>query len=546
MAGDLETWAQDQKWLGTKLALTFLVLFIAFNYIRTAFKPDIRDLPGPLIARFSNLYKLYMVYDGRCHIKNLDLHKKYGPMVRVGPRHVCISDTAAMSTIYSISTKFVKVSLIPLLYCIYPNKDGKDQPSDKLQSESYTPLGFKYKGKPIDTLFATQDPVIHKRLRVPVSQMYSMTSIRTLEPGVDECSDIFLKAMHELEGQEIDLGVWLHWWAFDGIGAITFNKRFGFLERRADIEGMIDSLKKGLLYGSLVSQVPLLHQYLLGNETFLSILKSLPGFFDPFGYMCSIATEQMKRYDEEENHGQRNDFLAWLRTEANTGKHEVSEPDMIGYLLANLTAGSDTTAITLRAIFYYLMQDPELFKKLHQEIDDADSSGRLSKHISYAESLQLPYLQAVIKEALRLHPAVAAPLERVVPPEGATVGGHYLRAGTIVGMNPWVIHRDTTIYGTDAEKFRPERWIDSSEEQLKLMGRYFMAFGQGARTCIGKNISLMEMGKIVPQLLREFDVEWASTEPDWTVRTYFFSMQEGLIVRLKPNGTGDEQKKSVI
>ncbi|KAJ6099461.1 cytochrome P450 [Penicillium canescens] len=521
MASDLESWAQDQKWLGTKVALTFLLLFIAFDYIRTAFKPDIRDLPGPFIARFSNLYKLYMVYDGRCHIKNLDLHKKYGPMVRVGPRHVCISDTAAMSTIYFISTKFVK-------------------------SEFYTPLGFKYKGKPIDTLFATQDPVIHKRLRIPVSQMYSISSIRTLEPGVDECSDIFLKAMHELEGQEIDLGVWLHWWAFDGIGAITFNKRFGFLERRADIEGMIDSLKKGLLYGSLVSQVPLLHQYLLGNETFLSILKSLPGFFDPFGYMCSIATEQIKIYDEEENHGQRSDFLAWLRTEANQGKHEVSEPDMIGYLLANLTAGSDTTAITLRAVFYYLMQDHESFKKLHQEIDHADSSGRLSKHISYAESLQLPYLQAVIKEALRLHPAVAAPLERVVPPEGATVGGHYLRAGTIVGMNPWVIHRDATIYGTDAEKFRPERWIDSSEEQLKLMGRYFMAFGQGARTCIGKNISLMEMGKIVPQLLREFDVEWASAESDWTVRTYFFSMQEGLIVRLKPRGTGDEQRKPVI
>jgi hypothetical protein len=56
----------------------------------------------------------------------------------------------------------------------------------------------------------------------------------------------------------------------------------------------------------------------------------------------------------------------------------------------------------------------------------------------------------------------------------------------------------------------------------------------------------MEMGKIVPQLLREFDVEWASAEPDWTVRTYFFSMQEGLIVRLKSRGTGDERRKSVI
>jgi hypothetical protein len=53
-------------------------------------------------------------------------------------------------------------------------------------------------------------------------------------------------------------------------------------------------------------------------------------------FPAKIATQQMKRYDEEENHGQGNDFLAWLKTEADTGKHEVSEPDMIGYLLANL------------------------------------------------------------------------------------------------------------------------------------------------------------------------------------------------------------------
>lgn len=119
MASDLESWAQDQKWLGMKFALTFLLLFIASDYIRTVFKSDIRDLPGPFIARFSNLYKLYMVYDGRCHTKNLDLHKRYGPMVRVGPRHVCISDTATLSTIYSISTKFVKVSLISVCCTVY-------------------------------------------------------------------------------------------------------------------------------------------------------------------------------------------------------------------------------------------------------------------------------------------------------------------------------------------------------------------------------------------------------------------------------------------
>lgn len=116
MANSLALWLQDEKWLGIKAALTLLLVFIVTDYIRTAFRHDVRDLPGPFLARFSSLYKLYMVYDGRCHTKNLDLHKKYGPMVRVGPQHVHISDPAAMSTIYSTSTKFVKVGPILLDY----------------------------------------------------------------------------------------------------------------------------------------------------------------------------------------------------------------------------------------------------------------------------------------------------------------------------------------------------------------------------------------------------------------------------------------------
>lgn len=58
-------------------------------------------------------------------------------------------------------------------------------------------------------------------------------------------------------------------------------------------------------------------------------------------------------------------------------------------------------------------------------------------------------------------------------------------------------------------------------------------FGFGARTCIGKNISLMEMGKLVPQIMRVFDLEWASTSPTWSVKTWWFARQSGILVRFK-------------
>ena len=76
---------------------------------------------------------------------------------------------------------------------------------------------------------------------------------------------------------------------------------------------------------------------------------------------------------------------------------------------------------------------------------------------------------------------------------------HYADAKTVVGINSWVAHRNSHVFGADVDKFIPERWL-VDDEQYKRMDRYFMAFGMGSRICIGKNISLMEMAKIIPQL----------------------------------------------
>ena len=116
------------------------------------------------------------------------------------------------------------------------------------------------------SMFSIRDPVQHQALRRPVAQKFSMSSIKTLEPCADECTKIFIDAMTDLEGQCVDLSSWLQWYAFDVIGAITFQRRFGFMEQRRDVDGMIDALDKGLLYGGIVSQVPALHHWLLGNR----------------------------------------------------------------------------------------------------------------------------------------------------------------------------------------------------------------------------------------------------------------------------------------
>jgi len=122
----------------------------------------------------------------------------------------------------------------------------------------------------------------------------------------------------------------------------------------------------------------------------------------------------------------------------------------------------------------------------------------------------MPYLQACIKEGLRVHPATGLPLARVVPKGGAIIAGTAFPEGVVVGINSWVAHGNTSVFGPDAKTFRPERWLDSAEQSAK-MERYFIPFGHGSRTCIGKNISLMEISKLIPELVRRFD--FALTDP---------------------------------
>lgn len=112
-----------------------------------------------------------------------------------------------------------------------------------------------------------------------------------------------------------------------------------------------------------------------------------------------------------------------------------------------------------------------------------------------------------MKEALRIHPGVAFPLERYVPPEGAVICGKAVPGGTNVSVNAAVIHVNKNVFGPDADQFRPERWIDASPEQLKLMDRSFLAVSSPFKpSCLSSSRVLITSTKVwlwCPNLYRE-------------------------------------------
>ncbi len=179
-------------------------------------------------------------------------------------------------------------------------------------------------------------------------------------------------------------------------------------------------------------------------------------------------------------------------------------------------AGSETTAISLSAVFYFLLKTPAALDRLRREIDDAARAGRFADHetglVTWHESQTLPYLDMCVKEAFRLHPAPGLPMERIVPEGGLEIAGRRVAGGTIVGCSAWVLHRDEAIFGEDVDVYRPERWEvkgEGDEARVKVMNGTMLQFGMGSRTCIGKNISLLEIYKLVPSMLRRFDVSFS-------------------------------------
>jgi cytochrome P450 len=288
---------------------------------------------------------------------------------------------------------------------------------------------------------------------------------------------------------------------------LTFSKRFGFLEAGAD-DGSFRKIEGALRSAAWVGQMPWIYWL---NDYLTPVFGNRLGIAARHGSIRKFAAQQVDSRKEKDQ-GQYHDLLSRLFEVNKEKPNEMNDNAVLSMATSNVFAGSDTTAISLRSIRYYLLKNPQCKKKFISEIDERKKGGKLSDPVKLEEANEMPYLQACMYEALRLHPAVGMSLPRVVPADGIEIDGKFLPAGTIVGVNPWVVHRDQEVFGEDVETFRPERWLERDRSD---MDRFFFAFGSGARVCLGRNISWMEMSKLVPTLFSKFDLHLANPEASW-------------------------------
>ncbi|VUC37777.1 unnamed protein product, partial [Clonostachys rosea] len=444
----------------------------------------LRRIPGPLAARLSRFWYLSRVSTGRFHFTSIDLHQKYGSIVRIAPRQYSLSDPSVVKQIYGIGHGFPKSEWYHA--SSVPNAEWKD-------------------------LFTDLDSTRHAANRRVVANLYSATALRDMEPNVEECINQYVAKLERMAetGEQFNLQFWMQCYAFDVICQITLGERYGFLDTGRDNGDIFSSLHAYLKYCALVG---IEHEW---HNIGWWILNQLPasGLAKVAQFTIQALVKNRSTYEKQDvvSRNTRKDFLAKLLRLQEADPRKFPDSAVFTTCITNIGAGSDTTSISLCAVLDYLVLDEICLEKLRNEVDAKFAELGNPEHLPFKDTQAMPYFQACIKEALRLHPATGLPLARTVPEGGATLSGTFFPAGSTVGINAWVIQRDKSVFGADANAYRPERWLISDKAALSNMEKNWMPFGAGSRTCIGKNISLLEMNKLVPSLIRRFDFKRQTT-----------------------------------
>lgn len=316
--------------------------------------------------------------------------------MRLAPNRYSIDDPSSVRTIYGIGSKFHKDEY----YHAFGNPDT-----------------------PIRDVFSERNNEQHAASRRQLASMYSMTSLKAYEPFVDTVNATFIEKLKSFAqtGQSFDLFTWMQFYAFDVIGEITIGRPFGILEAGNDKDGLLEAVDFAI--GGLGARMAHLPEF-YSPFVWLAKLFKLPTGFETVN---EAVDEQLSLRRSGASVSDRDDFLGKSLKLVEGGKLDRS--NMFNVVAGNIAAGSDTTGISATAIVYYLMKNPRCMKKLQDELAESAAAGELSETVTFQEGQKLQYLQAVIKEALRLHSAVGMPLTRVVPQGGATLTGQFFPEG---------------------------------------------------------------------------------------------------------------------
>ncbi|KAF1816357.1 pisatin demethylase [Eremomyces bilateralis CBS 781.70] len=488
----LETVLPSVRDLVTALFIC-VTFFGVLHVVYTRYFSPCAPFPGPFLASTTTLWKVASLVSGEGEKRLMALHKKYGPIVRIAPNELSVSEASAIKIIYKTFPKLFKAP--------FARRPGHMENTDIKQAA--------------------------QRRRI-VGDTYSMSKVLSLESSVDLCLQQFQERFSQFAGTGtvVNLKLWSHLFTFDVIGQLIFSQSFGFLERGGDQGHIMQAIETAIHIAMTMVNFPwylhpLVTVYVLMIPRIAARLVAIPKPIGALETRVDRAIRGLCHDAQAKPIGpERRDFLTrWFGIYAEKGAElDFGLAEIKQEVWTALFAGSDTTSIALAATVYHLLKHPACYSRVIDEIDSADGQGLLSRPcIRYEEGYALQYLRACIKEATRLHPSGSITFPRRVPKQGCMVAGQFIPEGTEIGCNPYVVHRDRKVFGDDADRYNPDRWLGPKAAEME---RHSLLFGYGPRICIGRNIALCQLYKFIPQLLRDFRLELDDPQGGWSYTLY--------------------------
>ncbi|KAK8087755.1 hypothetical protein PG997_002716 [Apiospora hydei] len=457
--------------------LVALGVFVAMHRV---YLSPLRHIPGPAPAAVTRFWYVWRLLKGKINLDILAAHDRYGHFVRIAPNEVSVG---------------------------HPDGPKKILLATLHKAEWYKIATFP-DGRFFNT-FAETNPKTKMELTRHIAPGYTMTNLLQAEQAIDSNIVLLLDWLDRFAecGDPIKLGGYLRYATNDIVGDVLFSRPFGFLKKGADIDGCLANNEVQIAYVSVMGFFRWVHVLLLANPvvTWLGIV--------PWGHTLNTAKKALQ--DRQKNPDGRYDVSAhWFRMlNENPGRMQRHEIDSAAFNA--ISAATDTVAATIQAFMYYLMRHPECRTRVQAEIADAGLQDRV---VSYADAQGLRFLQACVKESLRLFGPVTMGFPRVAPKGGIAIGDQTFPEGTILSVHPWVVHLSKEIWGEDAREFNPDRWMGDDVARLE---KHFIPFSLGYGSCPGQNLGRIELSKICATLARSYDFRQVDPEQQMRYEAYF-------------------------
>ncbi|KAI1658832.1 putative elymoclavine monooxygenase [Daldinia decipiens] len=457
--------------LVTASAILIPICYTIFH--RVYFHP-LRHVPGPWLAAASDLYGFYhnFIREGGYSKKFRYLHDKYNsPVVRIGPNHVHVNDPQFFEEVFYIGSKYSKD---PSFYKYFGGLDSMINPSYFRIYRSH--IASLYSTRSVDSLAP--------RL---LSELQSIAKRLSPEVGTDKTINI--QQMLRTLSADMVLRILFP----QDINLINYDGYHPFLEAFDVIMTKTWLMVTYPVVGMALSLIP--------GSGYMNFKLA----FERFTLYCRNWADEAQNLRDNVNEWPERDshMTRYLNIDPNDQKKVEAVPHPLEDIFNFIAGGSDTTAYSTACAVYYLLSSPDALAKLQAELYDA--APFIREQFDHKKIQSLVYLNAVVKETLRLASPVPGCLPRTVPDGGARVGSINIPAGAAVSVSLLAIQQNEDLF-PEPQMFIPERWLG---EQGKINEKWNVAFSRGPRQCIGTNIAYMELHSSLAYLFSHFEFELA-------------------------------------